>query len=394
VSLRRRLHQIPEVGLHLPETQRAILNELDGLPIEQTVLGESLSSIAVVIRGGLPGPTVLLRSDMDALAVEERTGLPFASTNGAMHACGHDLHMAALVGAVRLLCSRKEELEGTVIAVFQPGEEGYGGAEAMLAEGVLGIVDEPPVASYGIHVFSFLPAGEFACRDGVVMAATMNFDIEIVGSGGHAARPHAAQNPIITGSLIVQGIQSYVAQKTQPSAPIVATVGAFVGGSAANVIPDRAVLRVSVRALTAESVREVFTEVTSLAASIAAGYRLNTIVEAGPMMVPTISSAQDSELVREVVVESFGTTRYRELVFPEMIAEDFSQFLNTTGGAFVFLGAAISDRPLAELASNHSPMAEFDDGVLLDAALFLSELATRRLRTQPDESGLNQTASR
>lgn len=362
----------------LPKTQQALIKELIELPVIIST-GQNLSSIMVVIPGDFSGPTVLLRADMDALPVEEKTQLPFASTNGAMHACGHDLHMAALVGSIRILASRKHEIHGTVLAIFQPGEEGHGGAKAMLTEGVLETAGDRPIASYGLHVFSFMPRGQFFCREGVVMGGTLNFEIEIVGTGGHAARPYAAENPIIAGSIIVQAIQSYVAQKTQPSNPIVATVGAFSGGTAANVIPDKATLRISLRALSESSIEKLYSEIVELASSVARGYGLETSVRSGSVMIPTVSSAIDSKLVQATAIEHFGKERFTELVHPEMIAEDFSYFLEETGGAFLFLGAAIPGEDSSLNASNHSPMAQFDDSVIDDAALLLAELAIRRL---------------
>jgi len=386
VGLRRRLHRIPEVGLDLPQTQAALLAELDGLPVGIT-LGDGLSSIAVTIEGALPGPVVLLRSDMDALPVVELTGLDFASDNGAMHACGHDLHMAALVGAIRVLCARRDELPGRVVAVFQPGEEGYGGAEKMLEEGVLGLAGELPIASYGLHVFSFLAAGEFFCRPGTIMAGTHNFDLEIIGKGGHAARAHGASNPILVASLIVQAIQSYATQKTRPDDPIIATVGAFNGGTAANVIPERTVLRVSLRALDRARLNEVFEEITGIADAIARGFGQSTVVTAGPPLPPTISSPGEDEFVEQVVTERFGMDRYRALPVSEMISEDFSYFLDATGGAFLFLGAAVEgDHGPLGPPSNHSPLVQFDDSVVDDGAQLLAELAMRRLRIGASET--------
>lgn len=379
VSLRRRLHRIPEVGLDLPKTQRMLVAELEGLPVTIT-RGVRLSSLAVVIEGGLPGPTVLLRSDMDALPVVELTGLDYAAQNGAMHACGHDLHMAGLIGAIRLLCARRESLAGTVLAIFQPGEEGYGGAERMLAEGVLQTTGSLPIASYGLHVFSFQEAGEFSCRAGTIMGGTHNVDIEVTGVGGHAARAHGASNPILVAALIVQAIQSYATQKTRPDDPIVATVGAFNGGTAPNVIPERAVVRISLRALTRARLTEVFDEIVALADSIARGFGQTTAVSAGPALPPTVSSRGEDEFVADAVTETFGEGRFRVLPVAEMISEDFSYFLEATGGAFLFLGAAVAgEHGESGPASNHSPVARFDDSVVHDGAVLLAELAVRRL---------------
>ncbi|MGP3534309.1 M20 metallopeptidase family protein [Microbacterium sp. RD1] len=374
VALRRRLHRIPEVGLHLPLTQAAILDELAGLPLEIST-GKGLSSITAVLRGAGAGPTVLLRADMDGLPVAELAPVAFASTNGAMHACGHDLHLAALVGALRILSDRRSAFDGTVVAMFQPGEEGHDGARAMLDEGVLAAAGRP-VASYGIHVFSHLDSGVFSCRAGVMMGSILNLELRFRGRGGHAARPADARNPILAASLAVQAVQGWVTQSSSPSDPVVATVGAFLAGDAPNVIPDDAILRLSIRAVTSERAGQVEEGVVGVARSVAAGYGIEVDVDRGVHLPPTRSDAAESERVRRVVTALFGADRFRELARPEMIAEDFSYVLDETGGAFVFVGAggATPDRE-----SNHSPRAEFDDGPLLDAARMLAALAESRL---------------
>ncbi len=377
VGLRRRLHRIPEVGLQLPLTQRALLEELDGLPLELRT-GESLSSITAILRGGRPGPTVLLRADMDGLPVEELSGAEFAATNGAMHACGHDLHMSSLVGALRLLSSRREHLRGTVVAMFQPGEEGHGGAEAMIDEGVLEAAGRP-VASYGIHVFSFLDSGLFSCRGGVVMGSILNLELRFRGLGGHAARPESARNPILVASLAVQAVQSFATQTTTPADPIVATVGAFLAGDAANVIPDVAIVRLSIRAVTSERVAEVEEGIVRIARALAAGYGVAVEAEPGARLPPTRSDAVESARVRDAVTQLFGAERFVELAQPEMISEDFSHVLDATGGAFVFVGAR---GDVDDPESNHSPRALFDDSVVLDAARLLAAVAESRLADQ------------
>ena len=168
VALRRRLHATPEIGLHLPVTQQIVLEALDALEVPdlEITLGRETTSVVAVLRGGRPGPVVLLRGDMDALPLTEDTGLPYASTNGAMHACGHDLHVAGLVGAARLLAAERESLPGTVVFMFQPGEEGYDGAGAMLREGVLEAAGERPIAAYGVHVGADAPTGLVSGRAG------------------------------------------------------------------------------------------------------------------------------------------------------------------------------------------------------------------------------------
>lgn len=377
IALRRRLHQQPELALHLPETRRILQESLTplGLRVETS---ESCSSLAVVVPGAEPGPTVLLRADMDGLPVVEETGVEFASVNANMHACGHDLHMAALAGAVHELHRRRAEFRGDVLAVFQPGEEGAGGAALMIAEKVLLTTGQRPVASYGVHMLSFTEPGVFSCCEGAVMGATIIFDLEIRGRGGHAARPHTARDPISTAALVVQGIQTFVTQNSSPVDPIVVTVGSLQAGTAANVIPDTALLKVSLRATSSETARDAYRRIVGIGSAIAEAYGLGVTSDVRVDLPPTVSDRAGAELVRQTVTDLYGPDRHRDLIVPEMISEDFSLFLEETGGAFILVGAAVDDPPHL-LPSNHSARAQFDDGILPDVAGLLAELAIRTL---------------
>ncbi|WP_283137189.1 M20 metallopeptidase family protein [Rhizohabitans arisaemae] len=381
IELRRRLHRHPELALHLPETRKTLLEALAplGLRVETS---EKSSSLAVVIPGRGPGPTVLLRADMDGLPMTEESGVAFSSTNGSMHACGHDLHMAGLVGAIYELCARREEFDGDVLAVFQPGEEGAGGAELMISENVLLTTGRKPVASFGVHVLSFAESGTFHCREGAVMGATLLFDLVVLGRGGHAARPHTARDPISTASLIVQGIQTFVAQNSSPADPIIVTVGSLCAGTAANVIPNSARLKVSLRATSSATARDAFGRIADMSAAIAEAFGLKATAEAGPDLGPTVSDKEGADLVRGTVTDLFGAGRHKEPALPEMISEDFSLFLEETGGAFVLVGAAVADPPHL-LPTNHSAEARFDDSVVPDISRLLAELAVRRLNATP-----------
>jgi amidohydrolase len=377
IALRRRLHQRPELALHLPETRKLLQEAIAplGLRVETS---QACSSLAVVIPGSGPGPTVLLRADMDGLPLAEESGVNFSSSNGNMHACGHDLHMASLVGAIHELHGRRGEFPGDVLAIFQPGEEGAGGAALMIAEKVLHITGQRPVASYGVHVLSFTQSGTFACRAGAVMGATIIFELEIQGRGGHAARPHTARDPISTAALVVQGIQTFVTQNSSPADPIVVTVGALRAGTVANVIPDTALLKVSLRATNSDTARDAYRRIVGIGAGIAEAYGLRVKADVMVDLAPTVSDRAGADLVRRVVTDLYGADRYRELAVPEMISEDFALFLAETGGAFVLVGAAVEDPPHL-LPSNHSARARFDDSVVPEVAGLLAELAVRTL---------------
>ena len=238
-DLRHAIHREPEIGSTCPERRQKVLAALDGLPLEIT-LGKELSSVTAVLRGGRPGPVVLLRGDMDALPVTEATGLPFASEiDGAMHACGHDLHTAMLAGAARLLAARQRDLPGSVIFMFQPGEEGGGGARLMIEEGVLDAAGERPVAAYALHVFSHLvECGVFAARPGPALAASDTLYVTVRGRGGHASAPHHSADPIPAACEMVTALQTLVTRRFDVFDPVVITVGSLHAGTARNVIPD------------------------------------------------------------------------------------------------------------------------------------------------------------
>src|SRR6266550_1045550 len=277
--LRRAIHAEPEIGLQLPLTQQKILAALDGLPLEVT-LGSALTSVTAVLRGeavkGGGGPAVLLRADMDALPVGERTGLDFASRiDGTMHACGHDLHSAMLVGAARLLSARQAELPGSVVFMFQPGEEGHGGAAFMIEEGVLDAAGKRAAAAYALHVASAeLPFGVFSTREGPMMAAAEALDITVHGRGGHGSQPHHAADPIPVACEIVTALQVLVTRRFDIFDPVVITVGSFHAGTTNNVIPDEARLQVTIRSFSAASRAQVREAVVRLVHDMAAAHGL------------------------------------------------------------------------------------------------------------------------
>ncbi|HEY8452656.1 MAG: M20 family metallopeptidase [Micromonosporaceae bacterium] len=380
VALRRRLHQIPEIGLHLPKTQQAVLEALDGLPLEISV-GDKLSSVTAVLRGGRPGgPVVLLRGDMDALPVTERTGEEFASRHeGAMHACGHDLHTAGLVGAARLLSARAAELPGDVVFMFQPGEEGYDGARHMIDEGVLEAAGRPVDAAYGIHVTSSKTrAGVFTGRPGPLMAASAGLTVRVVGAGGHGSTPYRALDPVPVACEMVTALQAMVTRRFNVFDPVVVTVGRFHAGTRRNIIPEDAVFEATVRAFSTETMERLSEYTVRLCQDIATAHGLRAdVVFAGEYPV-TVNDPDEHEFVAATVREVFGEDRFELMEHPMTGSEDFSRVLERVPGAYVFLGATVGDDP-ENAPTNHSPLARFDDSVLPDGAALLAELAVRKL---------------
>jgi amidohydrolase len=377
-ELRRVLHRVPEVGLDLPRTQEVLLAELDGLPL--TVLtGKKLSSVTAVLRGEEPGPTVLLRSDMDALPITERTGAAYAFDGPAMHACGHDLHMAGLVGAARRLSARRGELHGTVVFAFQPGEEGHGGAAAMIEEGLLDVTGELPVAAYALHVIADLPTGVFHGRPGPLMAAYTLLEAEITGRGAHGGRPHEGADPVPVAAEIVTALHAYVDRRFDKFDPVVLTVGELHAGSAPNVVAATASLRAGVRTFTEGTTARIAEELPRLIEGIAAAHGIAATVSTRPLMAPTVNDPGRAAIVSGTVERLFGAQRYVELANPRTGSEDFSEILRRVPGAFAYLGAAVTGFS----AGNHSPYSQFDDSVLDDAAELLTSLALHHLSERP-----------
>jgi amidohydrolase len=384
ITLRRRLHAHPEVGLHLPETQQAVLHGLAGLGLEVST-GTATTSVTAVLEGGRPGPTTLLRGDMDALPMPEDTGLEFASTvDGAMHACGHDAHVAMLVGAAHLLANRRSEVPGRVVFMFQPGEEGHGGAPLMLEEGLLerhGPVDR----AFAMHIFPVWPSGCVYTRGGSFMASSDDFRVTIRGSGGHASMPHTAIDPVPVACELVTSLQSMVTRRVPLFDPTVVTVSRISAGTTFNVIPETAVIDGTVRAISAGTRALVFENLGRVAHHVAEAHLCRAEIQTTfdgaphddlpkgyPVTVNDTSAAQRTLQVARALV---GDDRVVEMRNPVMGAEDWSYVLQRVPGSMAFLGAA--PPRAARPAPNHSNRMVLDEpamavGIALHAAMALS----------------------
>ena len=384
VRLRRDLHRIPELGLDLPRTQERVLAALDGLPLEIT-LGSELNSVTAVLRGTGPAPgggarqAVLLRGDMDALPVVEKTGRDFAADGPNMHACGHDLHTAMLVGAARLLSGHRDRLAGDVVFMFQPGEEGNDGAGHMIREGVLDAAGPRVIGAYGLHVMSDrLPRGHVVSRAGTFMAGADEIQVTVRGAGAHGSRPHTGRDPIPVACEMVVALQSLVTRKFDIFDPVVITVGAFHAGTASNIIPDDATFHVTMRSFSRESRARLLDTVVDLLNGLASAYGLTVDITYKEQYPPTVNHAPEVDFLEEVVREVHGEERFSRIPNPNPGAEDFSRVLEEVPGTYAFLGACTAE-DFAGAPSNHSPLADFDDSVLGDGAALLAELADRRL---------------
>lgn len=375
VQVRRDLHQIPEFGLELPNTLARVLKEVDSLG--EVTLGKDMTAAAIVIRGAQPGPTVLLRADMDALAVNEDTGLAFSSTNGYMHACGHDLHMAIGVGAAQLISENKDQLKGNVVMFFQPGEECHDGAGVMLSQDMHLVSGEKPIAAYGIHVFSMDDPGVFASRKGTMMASAGDVIVTLKGKGGHGSMPWTAVDPITGLIEILSSIQSFIIKHFDALDPIVLNVGWIKAGNdhTTNIVPEVASFGATVRSFSKQGYDDTRTKIPAFIKNMAAAFGLEAEIEFSPATKVLVNDHAAIDRVERVTNTVFGEGRYENMDQPIPGGEDMASILEEIPGAFIFLSAADPSIPMEKRQSNHSNKAVFDDSVLADGATMLAALA-------------------
>jgi len=380
-ALRRAIHAEPELGVETPKTMEKVREALAGLPLEWREGVQTTGQVAVLKGGAGDGRRVLLRGDMDALPMGEETGADFASTiPGRMHACGHDSHTAMLVGAVRLLAERADRLAGEVVFMFQPREEGFGGARMMIEDGLL---DPRPDAAFAYHIIPNAPHGLFISRKGPLMAASDAIEIVVQGRGGHASMPHGAADPLPIACEIVTALQAMVTRQFDAADPVVATVTSIRASEADNIIADRVVMRGTMRTLS-EDMREKLHAATSrLVENIAAAHGMTASFTAEGGFPVTANDPRAVSLARRVVADRFGQNAWYELPDPLMTAEDFSYVLEAIPGAMILLGVAEPDADWQNAPGLHSPHMHIDERVLPRGSALLAALAIELL-----ESGL------
>ena len=373
VELRRKIHRRPEIGLVLPETQATVLAALEPLGLK-TFCGNGTTSVIAVLEGGKPGPTTLLRGDMDALPMPEDTGLDFASEiPNAMHACGHDAHVAMLVGAVTVVSGRKSSLKGRVVFMFQPGEEGYGGAKLMLEEGLVekfGQIDR----AFAIHVTPQVPSGMIVTRPGTLMASADEFRIVVQGRGGHASMPHDAVDPIPVACEIVLGLQAMVTRRVPVFDPTVVTISTLKAGTASNVIPETVELTGTMRAVSDSTRAYVLQRVKEVVEGIASAHlctaQLTLEKEGYPV---TVNDSEQAARTLQVARDLLGPARVIEAPSPVMGAEDWSYVLQKVPGSMAFLGVAPAG--VEAPAPNHSNRMLIDEHALSSGIAMYSAMA-------------------
>jgi amidohydrolase len=361
VEMRHHLHRHPELSCAEEQTAAFVAKRLGDLGLSVT---SGIGGHGVVATIGKDGPAVGLRADMDALAITELTGLPYASeTSGVMHACGHDGHMAILLGAAIIL--QRQEFSGRVHLIFQHAEERYGGARMMLDDGLLPRF--PMDRIFGLHNWPGLPAGAVAVHDGPVMAGTAEFSLRFHAAGGHASMPHLTGDPLLAGGQFMVGIQQAVARSVDPMEAAVVTVGSFQGGYAQNIIPQDAVLSGTLRAFRAQTLAHLRTRVAAVAEASAkmagCGWELDFDPNA---CSPVVNTAPERDILRQAAGDA--------LISPPaavMAGDDFGEFLGVLPGAYAFLG----NGDLAPEAGLHQPKYDFNDAAIAPGAALLARAA-------------------
>ncbi|MBI0473922.1 amidohydrolase [Sphingomonas sp. MA1305] len=378
VALRRAIHAEPEVGLHCPLTTAKAKAALAGLPLEIHD-SRSTTGFIAILRGqrGDNGRTVLLRGDMDALPMQEETGLPFASTlAGRMHACGHDAHTAMLVGAARALAARRDQLPGTVVFMFQPGEEGHHGARFMIDDGLLATAS--PDAAFALHVSPNAPAGLVVTRGGPIMASADTVHIVVRGRGGHAAMPHDCLDPVPVACEIVLALQTFIARQIAVTDPAVLSITKIEGGSAHNVIPGEVRLLGTLRTLSETTRSTMQDALQRIATHIAAAHGAEAEAWVDTGYPVTVNDPRGAALI-ERCARDLDAQGFAEMPQPMMGAEDFSYVLQAVPGAFAFVGFAPTGSDPATNPPLHNTRMQIEEAVMAKGVAMHCAMATRFL---------------
>ncbi|MCB8882371.1 amidohydrolase [Acidisoma cellulosilytica] len=373
---RRDLHAHPELGFDLPRTSAVVAERLREFGVDEVVTGIAQTGVVGVIRGRNAGNgrAIGLRADMDALPIPEETGVPYASLNpGVMHACGHDGHTTMLLGAARYLAETRN-FDGTVYVIFQPAEEGEGGAKVMVDEGLFQRF--PMQQVFGMHNWPTQPAGTFVWGNGAVMAATGEITITVTGRGAHGAKPNEGVDPILVAAHILTGLQSIVARRMEPTEAGVVTIGSIVSGVASNVIPERAVMTGTSRWFSPSVGDVIEAGVKQIATGVAAAFGATAVVEFKRNYPATVNDVEATKLATYAAETVAGSARVSEMERPTMGAEDFSYMLNEKPGSYIMLGTARG----ANDPGLHHPLFDFNDEVLPVGASYWATLTEQLLR--------------
>jgi len=369
IAWRRSLHQIPEIGFELPRTTAFVEAELNkmGLSVTRVVNGSGLTAI---IEGNRAGKTVALRADMDALPIKEETGLPFASTNGNMHACGHDGHTSMLLGAAKLLCENRD-FAGRVKLLFQPAEENEGGARNMVADHVLDGVD----AFFGMHAGNLAdaPAGVFSFRKGPSTASFDAFNMEIRGKGSHGARPEDGVDPIVVSASVISALQTLASREHRATDPYIFSICSIHAGETYNIIPETVKIQGCMRATNEETRQRLKARVSEIVNGVCQAMRATAVIDFKPGYQPTFNDDACSDLAYETARKLFGEDSVEWMEQPIMVSEDASEYCAVVPGCFWLYATP------GKSCKHHSPTFDLDEGLLWRGSTLLAETARRWL---------------
>ena len=369
---RRQLHREPEILFAVDKTAAFVAEKLRAFGVDEVVTGIGRSGVVGLIRGRGPGRTIGLRADMDALPITETSGKPWASTHpGKMHACGHDGHTAMLLGAAKYLAETRN-FSGNVAVIFQPAEEGGGGGNEMVKDGMMERFAIEEV--YGMHNLPGMAVGRFGTRPGAIMAATDEFTITVIGRGGHAALPHKTIDPIVVGTQVVTGLQTIVSRTADPIASLVVSVTKFNAGFAHNVIPEQAQLAGTVRTLSNEMRDEAESRIRAICSGLALATGAEITVGYHRNYPVTVNHPQETGFAVMTATEIAGSGNVEAAIDPMMGGEDFSYMLLSRPGAFVFIGNG-------DTAGLHHPAYDFNDEVIPHGVSYWVKLTEARLAT-------------
>jgi amidohydrolase len=361
VATRRDLHMHPEVGFEVQRTAGIVADRLRALDLDAVVTGIGRTGVKGVLKGGKPGKTLLIRADMDALPIEEETGLEFRSENaGKMHACGHDGHTSILLTTARILARRRAEIVGTVVFCFQPAEEGGGGARAMMADGIM---ENPAVdASIGLHIWQDFPVGDVVVINGPAMSGANGYRVTIQGKGGHGAMPHTTVDALLVAATIVTQLQVLISREVDPLKPVVVTIGTLhAGGTAANIIADTATFSGTTRFFDEEIGEYVAERFPQIVQSIAEGYRATATVDYRTGGHPVMNDPHMADLVRTAAAEVVGAEHIKPGP-PLMPSEDYSEFTSHVPSCYFFVGS--NNQETGQIWGHHHPKFDFDERAL------------------------------
>ncbi|MBN8808158.1 MAG: amidohydrolase [Sphingomonas sp.] len=377
VALRRAIHADPEIGNQCPRTTAKLRAALEGLPLEIHTSTSTTGFVAILRGGGDNGRTVLLRGDMDALPMPEETGLDFASqVPNAMHACGHDSHCSMLVGAARALCARKDKLPGTIVFMFQPGEEGHHGARFMIEDGLLDI--ERPDAAFALHIDPNTRAGGIRTRPGPLLASTDALNFTIKGAGGHAAMPHDCLDPIPVAAEIVTALSTFIARQIPATDPAVLSITRIEAGSAYNIVPSEVKMIGTLRTLSAATREKARAGLTRVAEHVALAHGLTAEVRIDEGYPVTMCDPRAVDLLHEVS-EAVEPDQWLPMATPIMGGEDFSYVLREVPGAMAFIGVAPDGSDPATNPPLHNTRMTIEESVMAKGVAMHCAFAERFL---------------